>query len=151
MESTTRPSISVIVPIFNAEKYIERCVNSLLSQTIEGLELIFIDDCSTDNSLKILNDIIRKKERRKFFIQILSTNANSKQAAVRTMGMKIASGEYIANCDPDDWIDPNMYEIMYSKAKETNADIVTCRICYEEANNKRSIEGPLPDVMAKMY
>lgn len=65
MESTTRPSISVIVPIFNAEKYIERCVNSLLSQTIEGLELIFIDDCSTDNSVKILNDIIRRKEGRK--------------------------------------------------------------------------------------
>lgn len=145
MESTTRPSISVIVPIFNAEKYIERCVNSLLSQTIEGLELIFIDDCSTDNSVKILNDIIRRKEGRKLSIQILSTNENSKQAAVRTMGMKIASGEYIANCDPDDWIDPNMYEIMYSKAKETNADIVTCRICYEEANGKRSIEGPLPD------
>lgn len=84
MESTTHPSISVIVPIFNAEKYIERCVNSLLSQTIEGLELIFIDDCSTDNSLKILNDIIGRKEGRKEVLHSNPFNKNKQQTGCRS-------------------------------------------------------------------
>lgn len=107
--SVNNPKVSVIVPVYNAESYLVRCIDSLLSQTLKDIELIFINDCSTDNSMDILSNIAHYEN-----IRVLSTKRNSKQAKVRTIGIRTATGEFVANCDPDDWVEPNMYETMYS-------------------------------------
>lgn len=142
--SVNNPKVSVIVPVYNAESYLVRCIDSLLSQTLKDIELIFINDCSTDNSMDILSNIAHYEN-----IRVLSTKTNSKQAKVRTIGIKTATGEFIANCDPDDWVEPNMYETMYNLAKASNSDIITCRIRHEFGNGRYSIQGPMPDGCGK--
>lgn len=142
--SVNNPKVSVIVPVYNAESYLVRCIDSLLSQTLKDIELIFINDCSTDNSMDILSNIAHYEN-----IRVLSTKRNSKQAKVRTIGIKTATGEFVANCDPDDWVEPNMYETMYNLAKASNSDIITCRIRHEFGNGRYSIQGPMPDGCGK--
>lgn len=121
-------AICVIIPVYNVEEYIERCVRSLLNQTFKDVEMIFIDDCSTDNSIKILKEYANKDSR----IKIFCLEKNSGAAIARNKGLEVASGEYLSFIDPDDAIDLNFYESLYEKAKETNADIVKCeRRTYE--------------------
>ncbi len=142
--SVNNPKVSVIVPVYNAEPYLMRCIESLLSQTLKDIELIFINDCSTDHSADILSSIANYENT-----HILSTRRNSKQAEVRTIGIKAATGEFIANCDPDDWVEPNMYETMYNIARASNSDIITCRIRHEFRDGRYSIQGPMPNGCGK--
>ena len=116
--------ISIIIPVYNAEKYIKQCLNSIITQTIHDIEIICIDDCSTDNSLKILKEYALKDNR----IKIIEQKVNQGQGVGRNEAIKITEGEYIGFVDPDDWIEPNMYKEMYNKAKEFDTDIVTCNI-----------------------
>ena len=121
------PAISVIIPMYNCASYIERCAKSLLSQTLQEVEFIFIDDCSEDNSVNILNNVIEKNySHRKRDIRILSTTNNSGQAIVRKLGIESATGDYIIHCDSDDWFETNAFAIMYEVATENNADVVIC-------------------------
>ena len=122
------PKITVIIPVYKAEKYIEKCAVSLFKQTLTDIEYIFIDDCSPDNSIKILNAIIEKfrlrfaKENK--VVKIMRMPSNSGLSAVRRHGIIHAKGEYIIHCDSDDWVDLNLYESLYNKALETGAEIV---------------------------
>jgi len=124
------PKISVIVPIYNAEKYIERCARCLFEQTLDEIEYLFIDDCSPDHSIAILEQLI--KDYKSHFIQtgkktrIVRMFENSGQAAVRKQGMQIAVGDYIIQCDSDDWIDKNMLRNMWDLAIKDNLDVVVC-------------------------
>lgn len=120
------PKISVIVPIYGVEKYIERCARSLFEQTLDDIEYIFVDDCSPDNSLNILDSVIRDYPGRKNQIHIIQHNANKGLPFARKSGLEVATGEYVAHCDSDDWIDHDMYQIMYEKAQKENAEIVVC-------------------------
>lgn len=120
------PRITVIIPIYNVEKYIERCANSLFEQTLSDLEYIFVDDCSSDNSLELLSDIISCYPNRKNQIKIIKHLENKGAAVARSNGLKIATGDYIAYCDSDDWVANNTYELLLEKAEQTNADIVYC-------------------------
>lgn len=117
-------TVSVIIPVYNVEEYIERCIRSLLNQTFKDIEMIFIDDCSTDSSIKILKKYAKKDPR----IKILCLEKNSGVAVTRNRGLEVASGEYLSFIDPDDAIDLNFYESLYKKAEETNADIVKCEV-----------------------
>ena len=120
--------ISVIIPVYKAEKFISRCAESLFSQSLDGIEFIFVDDCTPDNSIEILKSVAGRYENSDNRIKIVRMPVNSKQAAARNEGLKHATGEYIIHCDPDDYLELDMYEAMYRKAKEDKADIVLCDI-----------------------
>lgn len=122
------PKVSVIVPIYNVEKYIERCAISLLKQTLDDIEYIFIDDCTPDNSMEILKKTLQKFPAKAGSIRIVRMAANSRQAAVRSQGIQLATGDFIIHCDSDDWVDTDLYEKMYQEAIRSNADVVTCPI-----------------------
>lgn len=119
-------SVSVIVPIYNVEKYIGRCVRSLFEQTLDDIEYIFVNDCTPDRSMDILRSLILEYPARANQIKIVEHNKNQGLAAARNSGLKVAVGEYIIHCDSDDWVENEMYEVMYNKAKEESADIVIC-------------------------
>lgn len=116
--------VSVIVPIYNVESYIEKCAKSLFEQTLDDIEFIFIDDCSPDNSIKILNEMLAKYPHRQSQTNIIKMPSNSGLAAVRRVGTREAHGDYIIHCDSDDWVDLDFYEKLYSKAVDSGADIV---------------------------
>ncbi len=116
-----KPLISIIVPIYNVEKYLSRCINSVLSQTITDFELLLIDDGSTDKSGDICDSYAQKDSRIKVFHK-----ENGGVSAARNYGLDNARGEWIAFVDADDWIDKNMYHQMYNKAISSRADIVLC-------------------------
>ncbi len=113
--------ISVIIPIYNVENYLNECIHSILNQTYKNIELILVDDGSTDKSFEICQ-IWSKKDKR---IKLLHQK-NSGASAARNIGLKIASGEYISFIDSDDFINDHMYEKMISRMKETKADICIC-------------------------
>lgn len=110
--------VSIIVPAYNAEKTIEKCLDSLLNQTLKEIEIIVINDCSSDNTLKIL-----KKYKNK--IKLIDNKKNLGPAGSRNKGLDIATGKYIGFVDSDDWIAPNMYELMSSKMTD-EVDLVAC-------------------------
>ena len=125
------PKISVIITIYNSENYITPCVNSLFNQTLEEIEYIFINDATQDNSIEKLHCIIGDFPNRKPSVKIINLNKNKGVSNARRIGLENATGEYIIHCDSDDWVDKDMYERLYRKAKETDADIVGCNFRHE--------------------
>lgn len=124
--NTKTPAVSVIVPVYNVEPYIEKCARSLFEQTLENLEIIFVDDCSPDNSIDIVNRILEEYPERKNSTRFLKMAQNSGQASVRKRGMEEAKGTYVIHCDADDWVDPELYQTLCEVAKKEEADIVVC-------------------------
>ena len=115
--------ISVIVPVFNVEDYLNYSLDSILNQTLEDIEVICVDDGSTDNSLNILKDYAKKDER----IKIISKE-NEGQGTARNVGIDNAQGEFIAFVDSDDFIDKNMFEKLYNESVNKNLDLVMCKV-----------------------
>lgn len=113
------PQISVIVPVYNVEKYLSRCIDSILSQTFTDFELLLIDDGSADSSGKICDEFAMKDERIRVFHK-----ENGGVASARQLGVDEAKGVYSIHADGDDWVEPNMLERMYLKIIETGADMV---------------------------
>lgn len=116
-----KPLISVIVPVYNCEKYLEKCIRSIIKQTYSNIEIILIDDGSTDNSGKICD----KYQSNKI---VVIHQKNRGQAAARNAGIKLAKGEYIGFVDSDDWIDSKMYEVLLKNMETAGADISCCGI-----------------------
>lgn len=110
--------ISIIVPVYNVEKYLRKCLDSLINQTLKDIEIICINDGSTDKSLEILEEYKNRDSR-----IILLNQENSGQSIARNRGIEIAKGEYIGFVDPDDWIDLDYYEKLYNAASTNNTDI----------------------------
>lgn len=125
------PKVSVVVPVFKAENYIEKCANSLLNQTLDDIEYIFIDDCSPDRSIELLQAIVSQYPTRSGYVRIERMPKNSRQAAVRKYGMQLATGDYVIHCDSDDWVDVDYYEKMYEEAIRCDADVVFAPIVDE--------------------
>lgn len=113
--------VSIIIPVYNVEKYIDECILSAINQTLDHIEIIAIDDKSTDSSLDILN----KYKEKYSFMKVISSEKNMGLSATRNIGIRNAKGEYIYFLDSDDYIDENAMEICYKKAKEYNLDIAT--------------------------
>lgn len=126
------PKVSVLIPIYNVEKYISRCAKSLFEQTLHDIEYIFVNDCTPDNSMDILNKVIEDYPHKKNHIKIIHHSENKGLAAARNTGVMAACGEYIIPCDSDDWVEPEIYEEMYKKAVNDNSDIVTCDFLKEK-------------------
>lgn len=129
------PKVSIIIPVYGVEKYIERCARSLFEQTLDDIEYLFIDDCTPDNSIEILKNVLEEYPHRKNQVIIHRMEKNSGQAAVRKWGMLNATGDYIIHCDSDDWVDVTMYEKMYNKAIEEGSDVVVCDFCRSDGIN----------------
>ena len=118
------PKISVVVPIYNVSQYIEKCVRSLMEQTLNDIEYIFVNDCSPDNSIEILNNTLQDYPQRRPYVKIIHHDVNCGLTSARNSGLALASGDYVVHCDSDDWVDSTMYEELYLKAIEDNADVV---------------------------
>ena len=108
--------ISVIVPVYNVELYLRKCLNSVVNQTYRDLEILIIDDGSTDGSGEICDEY-RKDER----VRVFHTD-NRGLSCARNLGLDNATGEWIGFVDSDDWIEPDMYEVLIRRAEETGAD-----------------------------
>lgn len=120
------PKVSIIVPVFNVEKYIERCARSLLGQSLQDIEFIFVNDCSSDNSMTLLNQVIEEYPQRQEQIKIINHHVNQGLNQARITGLRASHGEYIAWCDSDDYVANNMYKDMYEFCKAKNYDFVIC-------------------------
>lgn len=140
------PKVSVIIPIYNVENYIERCVRSLFEQTLYDIEYIFVNDCTQDKSILILERIINEYPNRKKQVKIIHHSKNCGLSNARASGMRVATGEYLIHCDSDDWVDSQMYELMYNKAKTTHSDIVVCDFVHVfKDSNKLEHYNPIKD------
>lgn len=115
--------LSIIVPVYNSEQYISKCLESLINQTLKDIEIIVVNDGSTDNSLKILETYASKKVK-------IITQENSGVAVARNTGLKHAKGKYIAFVDSDDWVELNMFELLYQEAIKKDYDAVMCDFWY---------------------
>ena len=129
MELDEKPLISVIVPVYNTEPYLRKCLDSIIVQTYENLEILIIDDGSTDKSGRICDEYTKDARVKVFHTE------NRGLSAARNKGLDEANGDWIGFVDSDDWIDPDMYEILLQIAKKTGADIVECGV-YEEYPGK---------------
>ncbi len=116
--------VSVIIPIFRVEAYIERCTRSLMEQTLGEAEFIFVDDSSPDGSMTVLERVLRDYPQRQGQVRILCHHENHGLPTARNTGLAAAKGEYIFHCDSDDFMERDALEAMYEAAKQTDADIV---------------------------
>ncbi|MBT2736739.1 glycosyltransferase [Bacillus sp. ISL-7] len=115
------PKISVVIPVYNVENYLHRCVDSVLNQTFQDFEIILIDDGSKDHSGKICDEYAQKDKRIKVFHK-----KNARVSAARNDGIKMAKGKFISFIDSDDWIEPEMYQEMINRAEKLNLDFIMC-------------------------
>jgi len=123
--------ISVIVPVYNVEKYLQQCVDSILNQTHSNLELLLIDDGSTDNSSAICKQYAQKDER----VRVIQLK-NGGVSRARNMGLENAKGDWIGFVDSDDWISEEAYERMLEAAIRLDADAAACKIAWERVNGR---------------
>lgn len=137
------PKVSVIVPIYNVERFMARCAESLMQQTLQDVEYIFVDDASPDGSVQVLREVIGKHPERKGLVKILRHDTNKGLPAARNTGLAAASGDYIFHCDSDDFVEINMLEVLYGKAVENGADIVWCDWYLTFGQNERYMKQPM--------
>lgn len=124
-----RPKVSIIVPVYNAQKYLSRCIDSLKNQTLEDIEIILVDDSSTDSSLEICKSAQDKDSR----IKVIHKE-NGGAGLARNAALKIATGEYIGFLDSDDYAEADMFKTLYDKAKEYNCDLVMSGVLFVDGN-----------------
>jgi glycosyltransferase involved in cell wall biosynthesis len=134
--SIISPKVSVTVPIYNAESFLDQCIASLTAQTLKEIEIVLVDDGSTDQSGIICDDWAKKDNRIKVVHQ-----PNGGSAVARQTGLDNSSGEYVTVCDSDDWVELDMYERLYSAAVSADADIVCCHFYAEYENGRRVLRN----------
>lgn len=127
------PLVSVIVPMYNVEKYIIKCVDSIIKQTLSNIEIVIINDGSIDRSLNVVRENFLDDKR----VTCISQN-NQGLSCARNLGLMHSKGDYIAFIDGDDWIDSNMLQEMYECALRNDSDVVCCRLQYENVENGTS-------------
>ncbi len=137
-----RPKISIVIPVYKVEDYIAKCIESLQKQTLKEFEMIFIDDCGGDGSIAIAEKYAKEDPR----IKILYNEENMGAGKSRNRGIDAATGEFIAFVDPDDWVDDNFYEVLYTRAKSGNYDIVKAdriKVTYFDNGDIRYQQSPV--------
>ena len=124
------PNVSVIVPFYNVEEYIEKCLETLVSQTLEDIEIILVNDGSKDKSIEIVNKFLKMYPEKLVYLE----KENGGLSDARNYAINYAKGEYIAFLDSDDYVEKDMYEKMYELAKKENSDMVECNFYWEYPN-----------------
>ena len=137
--------VSVIVPVYNVERYIRKCLESLVNQTLYDMEIIIVNDGSTDLSKNIIEEYTNQYSNVKYY-----KKENGGLSDARNYGMKYATGEYVAFLDADDYIDAKTYEIMYEKAQKENSDIVECNFYWVYGKRKKKDIGEKYDGKTEM-
>lgn len=127
------PKVSLIIPVYGVEKFIERCTISLMEQTLEDIQFVVVNDCTKDRSMDIFRQVISKYPKRITQIKIIENEQNGGLAFARKRGIQEAEGDYIVYCDSDDWVEPDFCEKLYHKAIQEDADVVACNF-YESLN-----------------
>lgn len=135
--------ISVILPVYGVAQYIEKCTKSLLDQTLQEMEFIFVDDHGPDNSIELVQKMIENHPRKEQFV-FLKPEQNMGAGMARNFAIPQAKGEYISFVDSDDWILPTMFEELYQKAKEFDSDLCCCQMqkVYPDASVGNILENP---------
>lgn len=146
-----KAKVSVIIAVYNAADYIERCIRSLMEQTLQDMEFIIIDDGSTDCSIAKACSVISKYPHRTSQTKILRHHTNLGLASTRQQGIDNARGEYIIHCDPDDWVDPTYYEDLYNTAISENADIAAGDYIEEHPGLSIAYHLPTPPDWNRFY
>ena len=129
------PKISVIIPVYNTEKYLRQCLDSVVNQTLKDIEIICINDGSTDNSLQILNEYASSDNR----IKLINLIANKGVSFARNFGIRLSKGRYIGFVDSDDWIDLSFYENLYLTTKKQDSDIIAAKTIVNVKRNKKKL------------
>lgn len=127
-------NVSVIVPVYKAEKYLSKCVDSLLNQTLESLEIILVDDGSPDNCGKMCDEFAKNNEN----VKVIHID-NGGPSRARNIGIQNASGKYIGFADSDDYVDTHMFFLLFSEAEKKSADIVMCSYAIDDGKNIRKL------------
>ena len=153
MKDNNCPMLSVIIPIYNSEKYLEKCLESVVNQTFTDMEIILVNDGSTDHSLDICNSYQKKDTR----IKVISKE-NGGLIRARKTGLSAAAGKRIGFVDSDDWIEPEMYEVLLRHMEETGCDMISSGITRDYQDENRSVdlfdhyeEGCCTDLTAEIY
>lgn len=144
MEQTT-PLVSIIVPVYKVEKYLHRCIDSILAQTYKNFELILVEDGSPDNCGKICDEYAQKDKR----IIVIHQN-NQGVSKARQIGIERAKGEYVIQFDSDDWIESNYLKELYDTAKKTDADLILCDIYINTRHRQEYSKQGYPNITAKL-
>ena len=142
--NTTQPAVSVIIPVYKAERYLHRCLDSLKAQTLQNYEVLLINDGSPDRSGEICEKYALEDVRFKAF-----HNKNQGVSATRQFGITHAQGKYSIHVDPDDWVEPTMLEELFTKAETENADMVICDFIAEYRNRKKYCKQEPTELCAK--
>lgn len=137
--------VSVIIPVYKVEKFIERCVRSLMEQTLKNIEYIFVDDATPDSSIIMLHSILSDYPERFNHVKILSHIENKGLPAARNTGLAAAHGEYVFHCDSDDFVEKNLLLTLYETACREGADIVWSDYYISYPNNERYLKQPSYD------
>lgn len=147
--------VSVIVAVYGAEAYIERCARSLFGQTLEDMEFVFVDDCSPDGSIAVLERVIEEFPQRNGQVKMIRNERNRGVGSSRQIGIDAATGEYLIHCDPDDWVEPDMYERLYETAMgdrakgADRADVVVCDFFENTETSENVLRQVVPDSIAE--
>lgn len=144
-EMNLEPLVSILVPIYKVEAYIEKCAKSLFEQTYSNIEYIFVDDCSPDNSVAVLRSVMERYSQRTNQIKIIQNIKNRGIAEVRNTLIKKAKGEYVIFVDSDDWVEVSMVENLVIEAQKTMAEIVCYDLIYEYDGYSKKYEFVLSD------
>ncbi len=143
-----QPKISIIVPVHNAGEHLEKCLTSLICQTLTDIEIILVLDCPTDGSDKVAEAFAAKDTR----ITIIRNEENLHTGLSRNRGIEMATGKYIGFIDHDDYCDSSMYELLYNKAEKDQLDVARCNFAciYQEEKNSREERYIYPDTISKI-
>ena len=134
----TNPLVSILIPIYNVEKYLGKCLDSVFSQTYKNVEFVFVDDCSTDNSYNVLISSIKQNNIPEYKYTIVSHKQNAGIAVSRADCIANAKGEYVQFVDSDDWIEPDMTETLVEATKSSQIDLVGCYFIKDFLSGKQT-------------
>lgn len=139
---TSIMKVTIIIPVYKAEKDIERCCKALFEQTLDSIEYIFVDDCTPDDSVGVIEQTLADYPNRKDSVKILHQPQNSGVSACRQLGLNNATGQYIIHCDSDDWPELDMYENLYNAAIDNQAEVVYCDYMVEYEGRSEVVRFP---------
>ena len=134
--------VSVVIPMYGVEQFIAKCAHSLLNQTLQEVEFIFVNDATKDNSIEVLGQVIEQYPQRGADVRIITHKENKGLPSARNTGLAMAKGEYVFHCDGDDFVEPDMLEVLYDEAKNHKADIVWCDWFLSFGTNERKMKQP---------